>query len=1009
MVTRGSILFVLLAMLPATPVLSQKAPDRTVTQWIKVIKSADRTVQLTEAYASLNLEDDPKASISALIACLRDENPYVRCSAVNALGELSVNPELTVPALIDALKDKDEQVRKHSVIALSKLGSPAVPFLIEALQQRVIVDPSKRIGKDGQTSLLLSDLATAALMRSEAHIVGALFSSFRKIAEGKRGLAAQKDGELTISSLGRNIAFIFSRRGKADVAELIPLLDDQNADVRLLALDSLGMMRSTATSAVPALAKIAKSDTDPLATGAVSALGRIGPGAIPELAEILRVHSSPLIRADAADLLAWTGRGAVPSLVKALQTDPTAKVRRRAAYALAEIKPDDETALLALAKALRDPDTDTRRQAAYALREITTKSSPSSRAIVPELIAGLQIKDGQTVAFLASALANLGADAKDAVPVLLDVLRTASKYKSQEESTFGDLQRDFILAVGAAGAGNPDALSVLNDILKDKTRKAYHDAAIFAVGELGKAARSSVPLLVDKFKDDSDQYERYDIARALARIQPDGITALLDIFWNVREAESSRLAACDAFKDVIKLDRRIVIALRSALTDPGPRIRACAAVHLAGSGDATDVVISTLGKAFVEDGSSERQQALIGLGSKSVPTLIKLLQHSSPAVREQAAETLGSLRLRFEEATPAIGALLALLHREIVPGADYRAWRQMGPGSYGRFPVPAAAAFGALQHFGSYSKQALPDLRGWMTNRDSFVRVNAIEVLGSIGTSAKSAKAYLIDGLKDKEPSVQITSAQALLAIGFELGELDPIFNAVMIDAYIDRSLEQAYRDIADALRPSNLISGPRFQLPEFPWPNPPTPAHIAVFGRQIPREFLGADATTLEAVYERILRALTQTDPNFESGVFGVPGGFAVLAKTERINEDGTPLPGEYRWALGYVPPRNLGDYIGQLFSERPGYFRVLAFVISTEKYRPQDPSTNPLPSISEGATELPGEIAAASFRNKRAYVLVYSFKRFRGGAVTDFKLSGLSALTHLERSGVLEMLKAR
>jgi HEAT repeat protein len=66
-----------------------------------------------------------------------------------------------------------------------------------------------------------------------------LFNSFGREAAHKRGLSNKQDDEHSISYLRDNIAFIISKRGKADVAAVIPFLKDENADVRSLALRSL--------------------------------------------------------------------------------------------------------------------------------------------------------------------------------------------------------------------------------------------------------------------------------------------------------------------------------------------------------------------------------------------------------------------------------------------------------------------------------------------------------------------------------------------------------------------------------------------------------------------------------------------------------------------------------------------------------------------------------------------------------------------------------------------------
>jgi hypothetical protein len=149
------------------------------------------------------------------------------------------------------------------------------------------------------------------------------------------------------------------------------------------------------------------------------------------------------------------------------------------------------------------------------------------------------------------------------------------------------------------------------------------------------------------------------------------------------------------------------------------------------------------------------------------------------------------------------------------------------------------------------------------------------------------------------------------------------------------------------------------------------------------------------------------KTDPGFESGLFGVPGGFALLAKIERIQEDGAPFPGKYRWVEGKVPPLDLKDYVGRLFLEKSGFFRVIAFVITTEDYRPENASAKPLPKISEGAQDLPDEIARDRFKGKNGYILIYSFQKEKGGRLIESKIRSLSALVHLEKSGILSRLK--
>jgi HEAT repeat protein len=75
----------------------------------------------------------------AMAAALGDPEPLVRRAAADALG--SFPPEVAVDPLIGALSDPDEAVRRHAATSLARIGPPAEPSLIAALD-----DPATRPG-----------------------------------------------------------------------------------------------------------------------------------------------------------------------------------------------------------------------------------------------------------------------------------------------------------------------------------------------------------------------------------------------------------------------------------------------------------------------------------------------------------------------------------------------------------------------------------------------------------------------------------------------------------------------------------------------------------------------------------------------------------------------------------------------------------------------------------------------------------------------------------------------
>jgi len=84
-----------------------------------------------KAYRAL-IAMGPEA-MDALIVGLSDDNPRVREMSAWALSEIKVPAAHVVPVLITVLTDPDENIRVAGSVMLQRLGEPAVPYLIDAL------------------------------------------------------------------------------------------------------------------------------------------------------------------------------------------------------------------------------------------------------------------------------------------------------------------------------------------------------------------------------------------------------------------------------------------------------------------------------------------------------------------------------------------------------------------------------------------------------------------------------------------------------------------------------------------------------------------------------------------------------------------------------------------------------------------------------------------------------------------------------------------------------------
>jgi HEAT repeat protein len=142
------------------------------------------------------------SAVPALIEALKDGGEHVRSRAAEALG--AIGDDTAVPALIVALKDSDEYVRKRATEALVKIGKPAVPALIAALKNgnKHVAEALGAIGDDAAVPALIVELnwwsgehvrksATEALVKIGKPAVPALIAALNDSNSGVRGGAAK--------------------------------------------------------------------------------------------------------------------------------------------------------------------------------------------------------------------------------------------------------------------------------------------------------------------------------------------------------------------------------------------------------------------------------------------------------------------------------------------------------------------------------------------------------------------------------------------------------------------------------------------------------------------------------------------------------------------------------------------------------------------------------------------------------------------------------------------------
>jgi len=232
------------------------------------------------------------------------------------------------------------------------------------------------------------------------------------------------------------------------------LATDLDLETRKKAIEALGALGAGGygEEAVSEIVEALKpGDSQTVAQAASSALGKIGPPAVPALVRLLK-DERPLVRGSAADALsrfytpakAKSALPAVPALVEATRDEDTA-VRSQACQALGTIMARVQTpqavklVVPALSNALKDDVAEVRVSAARALGGI----GPSAAPAVPALIAAIEAsrptgwqtgpggvtrspRRDETFQCAIEALGAIGPAAKAAIPVLTEAMESSN-------------------------------------------------------------------------------------------------------------------------------------------------------------------------------------------------------------------------------------------------------------------------------------------------------------------------------------------------------------------------------------------------------------------------------------------------------------------------------------------------------------------------------------------------------------------------------------------------------
>jgi HEAT repeat protein len=347
---------------------------------------------------------------------------------------------------------------------------------------------------------------------------------------------------------------------------------------------------------------------------------------------------------------------------------------------------------------------------------------------IPALISSLTSDPNQVVRYRAAfALAQMGKNAKSAIPNLIDALK--------------DPERDVRFTAGVAlEKVGKDAVPSLIVALKDPNPVVSEEAAV-ALKEIGSDAKVAVPELV-VLLDRPERYVRLNALTALGGISPnDAVPGLIVAFKD--PDKSIRLNALISLQEIGKEARAAIPEVLLALKDPDPVIRkisANALYYLLGNSD-KDVLPDLIAalKSSDDQVSFYISASFEAFGKDAVPSLISVLKDSEQKnyVRESAASALQRIGKDAKEAIPSL--INALKDQNVRNNAS--------------------------EALVSIGKESVPALIIALKNTDVNVAVTAASTLGRIGKDAKEAIPSLITSFKASN-GVGSNSSYALSKLG---------------------------------------------------------------------------------------------------------------------------------------------------------------------------------------------------------------------------------------------------
>lgn len=194
-------------------------------------------------------------------------------------------------------------------------------------------------------------------------------------------------------------------------------------------------------------------------------------------------------------------------------------------------------------------------------------------------------------------------------------------------------------------------------------------------------------------------------------------------------------------------------------------------------------------------------------------------------------------------------------------------------------------------------------------------------------------------------------------------------------------------------------------ELPRFPWP-PPQPSEQTTLPRTRLARVFGPEASLYD-VAEHLIGGLNRAAYS-EHSFYAVPDGFALVARLERITDDGRPASDQYRYMPPGGEPFSLSTYLTGLFVAPVGRYRQIVFVVTGQPFVASGRALTERRAsdiLRQGANILPARYRSIRFNEThQVTALIYEFVKSGQQPMQQTNSGRLGAVTHLRRSGIYE-----